>query len=514
MPHCPECNKPLRRLGEYLFCPLHGQLTAPYQLDQIYPLRRAENNILQVLLGAFSLERVDECATLELRFNENTPAIRRREAKAFVERSITQFDAKAIDIQKQLDAILVDGTGEEYDHSDEDFVFRYSNGGTLPIVRREGKDYYCLFYRDVKPVGWNIANGASDTIEELLDPAITIERELCEELVVIDRDNKINYVFSWGSGETIDRPEFEAARKLWGPFLANKSILDFDRQMLPVKWQLGPDSMRIRFGHEAPQVWSGGYLNINALDFGIEVDRIAYFNLPKEAVLLDGEINDNRLINRPIGLFEVNRLKDSYINDNNCFTPDLLFFSGTRHKPEKLERLIRDEFQPWLLQKGIRGEDYLPTYEETEIKFDLCPVTRRIILRHQPDRTPDSIVFTSYSHEDTGNARRLVTDLRQRNVKVWRDADDLPLGVPWDDEVQATLNKCSHVLVISTPRSVKSTNVRDELNFAVERKKIVIPLIFESCELPLRIHRLNWVDFQDDYQSGLDFLMERLLPQG
>ena len=41
---------------------------------------------------------------------------------------------------------------------------RFGNGGVLPIIRLDDSDYFCLFYRDIFPIGWNIANGASDTL--------------------------------------------------------------------------------------------------------------------------------------------------------------------------------------------------------------------------------------------------------------------------------------------------------------------------------------------------------------
>jgi hypothetical protein len=39
------------------------------------------------------------------------------------------------------------------------FPFRYASGGVLPILRIGRKEFFCFFYRDIDPVGWNIANG-------------------------------------------------------------------------------------------------------------------------------------------------------------------------------------------------------------------------------------------------------------------------------------------------------------------------------------------------------------------
>ena len=51
-------------------------------------------------------------------------------------------------------------------HDDPAFPFRFGNGGTLPVVRLADRDYYSLFYREVAPIGWNIANGGAESAAE------------------------------------------------------------------------------------------------------------------------------------------------------------------------------------------------------------------------------------------------------------------------------------------------------------------------------------------------------------
>lgn len=260
------------------------------QVQQVYPLSIAENNLLQVLVHCFSLERTKQGIRLRLEFDTSSPTIRRREAKQYVKTRMPHFERDKHKLQTDLESILLRGTQTEFAHDSEEFVFRYSNGGTLPLVHHNGTKYYCLFYRDVDPIGWNIANGASDTLAELLNPSMTIEREFCEEFIAIDMANQIDYMLSWGNGDTIDRPEYQVARQHWSQYLAGHNLSDFSREPLHVQWHDAPDSLSIQFGQQTPQVWSGGYLNINAVDFGIEVDRVATLKLSSNTILLDGEI--------------------------------------------------------------------------------------------------------------------------------------------------------------------------------------------------------------------------------
>ena len=123
------------------------------------PLRLLENPFLQVLVTEFTLIHRDQGTDLEVKFSEDTDAITSGREKAQVKESIANFDARSDDLQNMLDEVLIDRTRNSYSHSkdDNDFPFRYASGGTLPIVRmrdkngKNGKDYYCLFYRDIFP---------------------------------------------------------------------------------------------------------------------------------------------------------------------------------------------------------------------------------------------------------------------------------------------------------------------------------------------------------------------------
>jgi hypothetical protein len=100
----------------------------------------------------------------------------------------------------------------------------------------------------------------------------------------------------------VDWPEFSVARNLWAHRL-NLRLQDLVQQRVPLMLIDGPDRLIVDSGHAAPSVVHGCFLNINALDFGIEVDRIARLSIDEDAVLLDGELYGRNLINAPVGLF-------------------------------------------------------------------------------------------------------------------------------------------------------------------------------------------------------------------
>jgi TIR domain len=97
--------------------------------------------------------------------------------------------------------------------------------------------------------------------------------------------------------------------------------------------------------------------------------------------------------------------------------------------------------------------------------------------------------FFSYSREDSEFALRLARDLKTAGASVWLDQLDITPGQRWDRAVEDVRN-CFCKLVILSPTSVKSTNVTDEVSFALEKGKTVIPIIHRDCTIPFRLRAL------------------------
>ena len=172
------------------------QLPTLYSTGLVQTLGTADTHLLQVLLTAFTLEQRRGGSHLRIHYDDDSPTIWRREAKSAVKDAIPEFESKVKQYQSRIDAVLYADPSAPcppFVLADSSFPFRYANGGTLPILEWKGSEYYCLFYRDIEPMGWNIANGGSDSRDELLNPLDIVERELREELIVIDRDTRKRY---------------------------------------------------------------------------------------------------------------------------------------------------------------------------------------------------------------------------------------------------------------------------------------------------------------------------------
>ena len=119
--------------------------------------------------------------------------------------------------------------------------------------------------------------------------------------------------------------------------------------------------------------------------------------------------------------------------------------------------------------------------------------------------------FFSYSRNDSSFVVRLARDLKAAGANVWLDQLDIIPGQRWDRAIEDALKNCPRLIVILSPTSVESTNVMNEVSFALEEQKTVIPVIYRDCVIPFRLRRLQYVDFKQVYAQGLEELLLRVL---
>jgi hypothetical protein len=120
-------------------------------------------------------------------------------------------------------------------------------------------------------------------------------------------------------------------------------------------------------------------------------------------------------------------------------------------------------------------------------------------------------IFFSYSRIDGSDfALKLAIDLKKQGYDVWIDQEDIRAGTEWDLEVEKALETCDCLLYIETAKSVESNNVLDEVYYALEQKKKVIPLIVHDSKTPFRLQRIQHIDFEKKYEDGLNQLLSEL----
>lgn len=118
--------------------------------------------------------------------------------------------------------------------------------------------------------------------------------------------------------------------------------------------------------------------------------------------------------------------------------------------------------------------------------------------------------FLSYSRKDSEFALKLAKDLKAAGAEVWMDQLDIQPGAAWDRSVQRALQSSAILLVVLSPDSVASETLLDEISFAVEQHKRVIPVLYRDCKMPVRLRDLQLLDLTSDYEHGLGGLLKAL----
>jgi|GEM_PF-4186757 len=198
-------------------------------------------------------------------------------------------------------------------------LLRWASGGYLPVVRWRGSRWILLFFRDIDPIGWNIANGGSESPTERTTLDLLSAREAGEELVILDREPVIGphlntYRLDFGLERAAQETDVLLAthgrlrREQDGLYLRPPS----EGETIVVEKILGPTLVEVIHGDaDAPEisVTSGMHITINPVEMGIEVTEVGEFTLPDDAYVIDGETfmagEDSVLVRRPVGLFKV-----------------------------------------------------------------------------------------------------------------------------------------------------------------------------------------------------------------
>jgi hypothetical protein len=117
-------------------------------------------------------------------------------------------------------------------------------------------------------------------------------------------------------------------------------------------------------------------------------------------------------------------------------------------------------------------------------------------------------VFISYSRKDMEIVRQLAKDLEKADFDVWWDISDLKGGDAWARTIQTALEESEYCVIVLSPNSVESEWVTKECIFAIEQGIGIIPILYKTCEVPLALANIQYIDFRgDQYDRGLRELL-------
>ncbi len=104
-------------------------------------------------------------------------------------------------------------------------------------------------------------------------------------------------------------------------------------------------------------------------------------------------------------------------------------------------------------------------------------------------------VFISHSNRDDAFVTRLAADLRAAGLLTWVDHENILPGKDWDDLVSAALDGSDAMVLVMSPASVESKNVKVEWSYFFELDKPIYPVVCEPCRVPFRLRLHQQLDF-------------------
>lgn len=140
---------------------------------------------------------------------------------------------------------------------------------------------------------------------------------------------------------------------------------------------------------------------------------------------------------------------------------------------------------------GKRLSEFLPIGEPVKRKKSKRKVT------DNPKR-----IFISYAREDLKEARKVYWKLKRRGHDPWMDDYSLKKGTDWQLEVSKAISRSEFFVAVLSRSSVsKNGFVQVEVHKATEEQLrrpegvvYLIPFIVESCEIPERFKRINYIN--------------------
>ncbi len=126
-------------------------------------------------------------------------------------------------------------------------------------------------------------------------------------------------------------------------------------------------------------------------------------------------------------------------------------------------------------------------------------------------------VFLCHNSIDKPSVRELNNYFKGKGLKTWLDEEQLPLGRPWQVEIEKRIADIRTAVVFVGASGLgpwQDMEIRAFLNEFIQRGVPVIPVILSSAtsvpELPIFLRAMTWVDLRRDPDRGLARLIETI----
>jgi hypothetical protein len=238
---------------------------------------------------------------------------------------------------------------------------------------------------------------------------------------------------------------------------------------------------------------------------GENIRRISNVDVSAGYDIVSFENQDSKVLDRFIEVKSFSRYPEFYWSRNEVRSAELKRNNYYLYLVNR-EQIGMKNYEPIIVQNP-----YLTVFQDTAWQREVQSWSVRPPSELQPQKKQSKKLFISYSHRNKTFVKKLADHLVEQGNIVWWDFSSLKGGQEWAREIEKGINECHYFLVVLTPQAVASQWVRNEISFAMNKKKNVIPLLLKTCETPIDIVRKQHINFETQkYKAAINELIERL----
>ena len=113
--------------------------------------------------------------------------------------------------------------------------------------------------------------------------------------------------------------------------------------------------------------------------------------------------------------------------------------------------------------------------------------------------TMSNDVFISYSRRDEDFIKQLYQKLIDSGISTWYDRKNIEVGNQWAADIVLGIKECKIFVLVVSPDSTASVNVRKEVDLAMRYQKQIVPLIWRPTDIPVameyQLAGIQWIEF-------------------
>jgi Domain of unknown function (DUF1883)./MTH538 TIR-like domain (DUF1863). len=94
----------------------------------------------------------------------------------------------------------------------------------------------------------------------------------------------------------------------------------------------------------------------------------------------------------------------------------------------------------------------------------------------------DPFIFISYAHSDSDVVYPIIAKISSRDALVWYDEGITP-GADWPSTIAERILNCDKFIVFISPGAIESQHVWQEINYANNKQKKIIPIHLVNTEM-------------------------------